>query len=116
MDNELKQLMEGLQREIELLKALVKAKDDLIQNMKFAPAPIVIREQHQMIPYMAPYMAPYIQPLITTPCPILQPPFVITCDSIKDGMVTADKLATTAIGGLCTNPTNGLFLVNSKAK
>jgi len=72
---ETKELMAALRREIELLKDLVKAKDDLIQAMKFAPAPI-------LVPYPAPaplQVGPTIQPL--GPYNPLTPPYIVTCQT-----------------------------------
>jgi len=79
---ELQQLIESLKREVELLKELVKAKDDLITAMKFAPAPIIIREQ-------APIMTPFIQ---TIPVPQFpQPPFVVTCESGQNAPIGTES-------------------------
>lgn len=69
--DELKSLVESLKREIKLLEELVKAKDDLIQQLKFSPAPIIIRETQ------VPVLQPYIQPIITPVAP-WNPPYVVT--------------------------------------
>jgi hypothetical protein len=84
---DLKQLMEALQREIALLKELVKAKDDLIMAMKFQPAPIIIRDQ-------APLMVPYMQTIPIPQFPMPQPPFTVTCDNTK----CPDSLIGTQLG------------------
>lgn len=106
MDSELKELMEGLKREIQLLRDLVKAKDDLIQALKFAPAPVLTLPYPQFVqPLHIPYQAP-------SP---FTPPFVITSDTLQGN---PDK----GFGGVinCDNGTGeiktGLFLVNNKAK
>ena len=110
--DELKELMEGLKREISLLKELVKAKDELIQAMKFQ-TPIVIREMPQItIPFMQPVQPYPYQPVLPgTGQPPWQPPFTITSENIPGNPAMGCGPVTNA-----GNPTNGLYLVNSKAK
>lgn len=81
MDSELKELMESLKREIATLRDLVKAKDDLIQTLRFAPAP--------MIPQLT---LPYVQP-VYTPYQIPQPPFIVTSSSIPGKLVCEDTIS-----------------------
>ena len=77
METDLKNTLEALKREIDLLKELVRAKDDLIHQLKFRNYNSISTEN-----------VPVTIPFISQQVPFPQPPFIITCDGVvPDGTV-----------------------------